>query len=189
MKNTSENAFWSEFASEASALAQMMIVNNLREVFQRIEAMLYKYGFEYCFELTEDEHDAVLVLTPEGDHEQARAIDKLIEAKPDIPGWRIYGRRQQKPLADVFTFIAHIYGLNVRDATFDILKTAHGREVTMWSDAIKSLSDEEARGLVATFLEHAIGEDIVMSNVGRIDGRFGRKGALSSTALVEQFKE
>lgn len=184
MKNTHENAFWREFADDAPVLAQMVNANNLREAFKRIEAMLHRYGFEFCFELTEEGRDAVLVLTPEGDQKQARAIDKLIEVNPGIAGWRIYGRRKQKTLEDVYAFVAHIYGLNVSDATFDILETARGREVIMWSDALSGLSDDEARGLVATFLDHAVGEDVAMSNVDRVDGRFGRNGALSAAAMV-----
>lgn len=175
--------FWHAFGVEAVSLATRIAAGNLREAFQRVETLLKKHGFDFCFDLTQEGCDAVLVLTPEGDPEQARGIDRLVQARPELAGWRVYGRRQRKPLHDAFAFVWHVYGLDVRDATFDLRETPRGYEVTMHSKAVEGLTAREAEGLAATFLDHAVGESVVMA---RIAGLFTRDGAgdLSPVALV-----
>jgi hypothetical protein len=183
MKDSAARDFWHAFGTEAATLARTIAAGNMREAFQRIESLLREHGFDFCFELTEEGGEAVLVLTPEGDHEQAGRIDRLLEATRGVPGWRIYGRRQRKPLKDAFAFVRTIYGLDVSDATFDIRDTPKGYEVTMRSKAVKGLTGSEARGLVATFLDHAVGEDVVMERVAVLHADDGL-GHLSPASLV-----
>lgn len=183
MTKDSAAAFWRAFEAEAAALAATIAAGNLRDAFQRVESLLNENGFDFSFELTEGDDEAVLVLTPEGDQEQARRIDQLIHARPAIPRWRFYSRRQRKPLADAIAFVRRIYDRDVSDATFDLRDTASGYEVTMHSKAVEGLKAEEAHGLVATFLDHALGEDVVMARVASLAARPGR-GRLSPASLV-----
>ncbi len=183
MKGNPARDFWQAFGDEAAALATRIAAGNLREAFQRVESLLHEHGFDFCFELTEEGREAVLVLTPEGDQERARRIDHLVKARPEIPGWRVYGRRQRKPLEDAFAFVRHVYSLDVSDATFDLRETPKGYEVTMRSKAMEGLTGEEAQGLVSTFLDHAVGEDVVMARVAGLAAHDGR-GHLSPAALV-----
>jgi len=179
-----KHKFWQAFVAQANSLARSVTGRDFANAFQRIESLLQKYGFDFCFELTEEGGDAVLVLTPEGDRAEASRIDDLLKARPEITGWRFYGRRQRKPLEDAFVFVRHVYDLDVSDATFDLRATERGQEVTMYSDAIEGLAQEAAEGLIATFLDHAVGEDIVMKKVARLIPGSGR-GQLSPPELVE----
>jgi len=86
-------------------------------------------------------------------------------------------------LKDAFAFVRHVYNLDVSDATFDIRETPRGYEVTMRSKAVKGLTDEESRGLVSTFLDHAVGEDVVMGRVAVLAAEDGH-GSLSPAALI-----
>ncbi len=175
--------FWAAFRAEADELARKIAAGDLRGPFQRVESLLDEHGLQFCFDLTEEGHDAVLVLTPEGDHEQARLVDDLLGAMPPIAGWRVYGRRQRKPLKDAFTFVRHVYGRDVSDATFSLQEADAGVVVTMHSAAMGGLSDEEVAGLVATFLDHALGEDVVMDRVSGVAAGDG-SGHLSAQDLI-----
>jgi len=177
------NDFWRAFCVEADTLTAMIVAGHLRGAFQRVESLLQEHGFDYCFELTHEGCETVLVLTPEGDHEQAQCIDHLVEAKPELSGWRVYGRRQRKTLEDAFAFVRHIYNLDVSDATFDLRETPEGYKITMYSKAMRGLTAQEAYGLVATFLDHAVGENVVMARVIGFSAQEG-VGRLSAAALV-----
>jgi len=146
MKDNAAHGFWQAFVAEAGALASRVATGNLRNAFQRVESLLQDHGFDFCFELTKEGGHAVLVLTPECDEERARRIDELIQVSPEIPGWRVYGRRQRKLLEDAFAFVRHIYGLDVTDSSFDLRETPRGYEVTMRSKAVQGLTAEEAQG-------------------------------------------
>jgi hypothetical protein len=183
MKVNAARDFWQAFGAEEAALADRITAGNLRQAFERVESLMQEHGFDFSFELTEEDGKAVLVLTPEGDQEQARRIDQLLQASPGITGWRLYGRRQRKPLKDAFAFVRNIYGVDISHATFDIQETPKGYEVTMHSKAVKGLPVAEAEGLVATFLDHAVGEEVVMARVRRLAAHDGL-GHLSPAALV-----
>lgn len=180
---SSSHDFWSAFRVGADELARQIATGDLRGAFQRMESLLDEHGLQFCFELTEEGSDAVLVLTPEGDQEQAQLIDDLVGAMPPIAGWRVYGRRQRKPLRDAFTFVRHVYGRDVSDATFSLRETPEGVVVTMHSAAMSGLAEEEVEGLIATFLDHALGEDVVMDRVNGLAAGGGR-GHLSPEELV-----
>lgn len=183
MESTVARDFWRVFDAEASDLATKIAAGDLRGAFSRVESLLDAHGLGFCFELTQEGRDAVLVLTPEGDEDQARQIDAFVQLSPGIAGWRVYSRRQRKPLNDVYAFVRHIYDLDVTDATFDLRESPQGDVVTMHSKAVQGLTEEQAQGLVATFLDHAVGEGVVMASVGGMSATDGL-GELSAEALV-----
>lgn len=160
--------FWEAFLRVSDDLGSRLRAEDLRGVFQEVEKMLNESGHRFAFELTEEEGLAVLVLTPEGDPLAASEIDRLMESRPNIPGWRVYGRRQRKELEDALTFVRHIYGVDISDARFKVEPLADGYSVTMSTSVTQDFSNEESSGLVANFLDHALGEEVVMSLVRRI---------------------
>jgi hypothetical protein len=165
-------------------MASKIATGDLGGSFQRVEAMLREHDFDFCFELTEEGQNAVLVLTPEGDLEQARRIDNLLEARPRIDGWLFYGRRQRKPWSDALVFVRHIYGADLSDATFEVKETSQSFEVVMWSKAVSGLTDDEARGLVSTLLDHAVGEEVVMARVAGVVAYAEGTGCMAPSALI-----
>lgn len=181
--------FWQSFEADSVNLAEKIYGGKLRDAFEGVEAMLDKSGFAFSFELTLEEGDAVLILTPEGDKNEAARIDCFAESRPHIKGWRIYTRRQRKSLHDAFAFVRHIYGLDIHDATFDLESGARGFKVKMYSGALTSLTVDEIRGLVETFLDHAVGEAVVMAQVFEASGQSAGNGHLAPAELIEKLTQ
>lgn len=184
MTNGAEGNFWEAFSTMSGELGQDVASGKLREAFQRVDALLQGLDLDFCFELTREGDTAVLVLTPEGDPQKGSMIDALVAAKPEIPGWRVYRRRQRKPLKDALAFVRRIYGLDLSDATFDLRGSPGRYEVVMHSKVAEGLAPDEAYGLVATFLDHAIGEEVVMARVSRMEASQSAGGHFSAEELV-----
>ncbi len=180
----SARKFWEAFQAVAESLATRLLAGNQREVFDRVEGLLGAHGFDFAFEMTHEDGYAVLVLTPEGDPERAQEIDTLLSVRPSIRKWRFYGRRQRKPLEDAFVFVRHVAGVDVSDASFDVRDTPRGYEVVMHSKGLAGLTLEETSGVVATFLDHAAGEDAVMAHVAEISGQDEGRGKHTASSLV-----
>lgn len=186
MSSRMEQDFWLLFSVSAEELAKEISKNNLRAAFDRVEVMLRQHGFDFAFELTKEGNDSVLVLTPEGDQREAQLIDELIKAMPKIPGWRVYPRRQRKPLSDAFAFVRNIYGVDISEATFDLRKSSARYEVVMSSSSLADLEPDEVKGLIGTFLDHAIGEDAAMTLIVGVSGQSSGRLHFSPANLVEK---
>jgi hypothetical protein len=185
MISDAAKCFWQEFDASSEVLAKKVIGGH-REAFQHIETLLQKNGFDFCFELTCEGPDAVLALTPEGNVGVAQRIENLVQEKHDIRGWRVYSYRQRKPLPDALTFVRHIYGIDVADASFDLQVNFGFYRITMYCGDLNKLATGEIYGLVETFLDHAIGEELVMSQVREVSGRAAGRGHLSVSELVQK---
>jgi hypothetical protein len=168
MSDHHADEFWIEFLEFATTMREHIRARRMRAAFDMVDAILLVHGYEFAFELTEEETLAVLVLTPEGDVEQAQSIDRLLACRPDVPGWKFYGRRQRKEFKDALTFVRHIHGCDASDVMFYASESGSGYEVTVITQAMEGLSDGAAYGLAATLLDHALGEDVVMSQVSAI---------------------
>jgi hypothetical protein len=185
VRSETADQFWLEFKSEAPALAARLRRGELRAAFDRVEQLLEQHGFNFSFDITESEaNEPVLIVTPERDQNEARRVDAFMAGRPEIKGWRFYGRRQRKPLEDAFVFVRHVHGIDVGDATFDLRNGLNGAEVTMHSAAFRDLSPEEARAATETFLDHAIGEALAMAHVKKVDTYAESGGMLSAAELV-----
>lgn len=178
-------SFWLRFKPDAGLLHEALLQNQTRDVFRRIEQILQECGHDYCFDVTSDNRTAILIFSPEGDAATAQDIDKLLKAGPPIPGWLFFGRRQKKPLNDALAIIRNMYGVDLQDATFDLTDSQSELVVTMFSPQVEKLTPNGAKGLVATFLDHAIGEDFSMRHVSRMEARAKGVGPLRAAAFVD----
>jgi hypothetical protein len=183
------SGFWELFAENAEAIRNRLAEGKTRVAFNEVEALLTKFGLEFSFDLTMIGNRAVLILTPEGDWDLAKEIDELIREAREIPNWEVYGRRQKKELSDVFEILKGIYGEDAQDALFSVRRLNGKYEVIMHTQAVKGYTEAEANGFVATFLDHAVGEEIVMSKVGRMaaSSDFPSEGSYSSEEVVSLF--
>jgi hypothetical protein len=181
MSGKNEAAFWRAFRAEAALLAQLTASGQMRRVFDRVETLLQEHGLDFCFDLTQDGEAAMLILTPEGDREQAKRIDDLLEKRPDIAGWRFFGRRQRKTIDDAFVFVRRIWGCDISDATFDVEPSG---EVTLYSKGLQGFDTDTTDGVIATFLDHALGESVAMSRVTGVTGATEGIGRYSAEAMV-----
>jgi len=178
--------FWRTFEEKAGHIRKLILSGKHREAFNMVEHLLADHGYDFSFDLTEQDGLTVMILSPEGDRSEAARIDSLIASKPPMPKWIVYGRRQRKPLEDVYAIIRHIYDLDVEDAKFVTEDAPGGLNIMMYSKAFVGLNDEESKGLVATCLDHALGEDFVMSQIGGMRGSpAGNSSGMSARELID----
>jgi hypothetical protein len=168
MNDHDAGQFWVEFLGLSATVREHIHARRMRAAFDMVEAVLQAHGYDFAFELTEEKTLSVLVLTPEGDREQAQRIDELLAHRSDVPGWTFYGRRQRKEFKDALTFVRHIHGCDASDVMFHSSESGSGHEITVITQAMEGLSDDAAYGLAATLLDHALGESVVMSQVSAI---------------------
>ena len=155
--------FWEDFASNAHQWSDSLRLGQTRGVFQDINTLLEQHGFSFSFDLTSDECDGILAFTPEGDAEVAEQIDNLVAFAPDLPGWKVYGRRQRKALDDVYAIIRRLFLVDVANSKFQLARRTTQPDVVMFASTATKLTDEEQAALVSTFLDHAMGEELVMT--------------------------
>lgn len=187
MKGRQQSGFWARFAPLADQLRRQLLNGQLDSVFTRVEDLLAASGHGFAFELTTSGNSGVLVLTPEGDAALAREIDSLVDGV-SIPGWYIYGRRQRKELEDALVFVKNIYGLDVGNSRFRLVQNGDKFDLIMFAQGVEGLSREECAGLAATFLDHALGEEVAMSKIGsvtiRARGASDPDGSLTGAQMV-----
>jgi hypothetical protein len=160
MKN---HEFWTAFSNEARRLASKFLSGEEQEVFAIVETMLERHGFGYCFDITADDQTCCLVLSPEGDAGAAKAIDSLVSSAPPIPGWKVFGRRQRKHIADVRAILKQLYLVDVLQCRFRCSTKDKPYKTEIFIPSSSDLSPDEQRGFANTLLWHAIGEEQVMN--------------------------
>lgn len=176
--------FWKEFASNSVLNAERIVQRDMTGAFKSIEGMLARHGFDLCFDLTWERDCAALILTPESSKQLALVVDSLLDCRPPIAGWVFYGRRQRKRFGDVVAFIRNIYGVNIELCTFDLSGESPGFRATMFCDDLNELEPDEVGGLVATTIEHLLGECVSMNRIASSSGRAGA-GSLTPRQFVE----
>jgi hypothetical protein len=154
--------FWLTFASEACRLASQFRAGESREVFEVVETMLTRYGFNYCFDITATDETCLLILSPEGDSATATRIDALIALAPQLRDWQVVGRRQKKPINDVRAIVKNLYLIDLFQCRFRVSSYKINRNIEIFVPTSTDLTPAEQEGLAATFLWHALGEAQVM---------------------------
>ena len=160
----SAELFWKRFRAVSQRLHQLVLADRMDEVFTEIESILAEAGFDFAFDVTELDGTSALILTPEGDEPVAAEIDRLLASARETPNWVFFGRRQKKAPEDAIVITESIYELELGDAKLTLDRSSTPPLVTLYTSAQPELDDEEeATGLVMTLLDHALGEDYVMS--------------------------
>ncbi len=158
--------FWISFANESEWLYEQVFHDKLLDAYDKICELLESANCPFVCEVTCNDQEAILIFTPESDPEIAKEIDEFVNSAPVIPNWRLYTRRQRKPVDDVFEILKEIYGLDASDATFSAVKKGSKIDVVMHTEVASEMTTTEANGFVEMFLEHALGEQTSMSIVG-----------------------
>lgn len=154
--------FWNAFDGQSGRLAAMFHSGCQQQVFSVVEEMLEQHGMDYCFDITADKHMCCLVFSPEGDDQAARDIDTIVASAPSIPGWRFYGRRQQKCVADVRFIMKHLFSIDVLQCRFHYSPERLNGRIVMFIPSSTDITPDEQRGFANTLLWHALGERTVM---------------------------
>ncbi|QOV91880.1 hypothetical protein IPV69_11215 [Humisphaera borealis] len=158
--------FWNAIQSVQEELRTNIMAGNVVPAYTWVGQALQRSRIDIVHEVTSDDTDAILVFTPESDPKVAREIDMLLAAAPRMNGWKIFGRRQRQEVEDALRMTEEVYDVDLRDARFIVtsLQTG-GLEITMFTAAAREFESAAAAGLATFFLEHAIGEMLLMQTV------------------------
>jgi hypothetical protein len=185
---TDSAIFWGQFACNARSWANEVLSGGQRAIFEKIDRLLHASGFDFCFDLTRDEDICLLIFSPEGDRAEALKIDEFLGVAPEIIGWRFLGRRQKKELNDASAIVRELYFVDPIKLRYRIEKCEEVLSVYMIVPLNADLTPEEARGMVNTFLWHAVGEERVLKMGIRGEVLYQRdpvKPTISAAELVE----
>jgi hypothetical protein len=160
--------FWEQFNSEKDTLRSQIFEGSVRAAYDRIGALLALAHYPHVHEITSDDNSAILIFTPESDPSVAEIVDWFVKAAPTamLSGWKVFNRRQRKPLKDAFLLLEHVYEVDATDAVFSIEPTLNKFDIVMYTASAVILGEPEKEGFVSFFLEHALGEEIAMGLIG-----------------------
>jgi hypothetical protein len=161
--------FWTRFVSEIAPLGQHLIQNHTA-IFESVESALAEAGVDFAFDITAFEDDSGLIFTPEGDEEVAGAIDVFLAERPEVPGWRIFGRRQPKAWHDALVLVGQIAEADLSDARFAVWRAGAGLAVDVVAAELAQFEEDSAKSIAMLLLHHALGEAFVMNSVQELSG-------------------
>ena len=161
--------FWTRFVSEIAPLGQHLIQNHTA-IFESVESALAEAGVDFVFDITAFEDGSGLIFTPEGDEEVAGAIDVFLSERPEVPGWRIFGRRQPKAWHDALVLVGQIAEADLSDARFAVWRAGAGLAVDVVAAELAQFEEDSAKSIAMLLLHHALGEAFVMNSVQELSG-------------------
>ena len=168
--NPASIRFWRLFREQVAPLG-VRFEAGPRRVFDAVEQALAESGLDFAFDVTATEEGLLLLFSPEGDEEVAREIDALVGATPELPGWKVLGRRQPKPWQDALALVGEIAEASLADARFAVARGSEGLRVEVVAEALADFEDDSANRLAMLLLHHMLGEEYVMSAVRQMEGR------------------
>ena len=180
--------FWQSFRCVADELNNAIMRGEARFVFDNVNSQLQCNGIHFAFDISSDHLGGLLIFSPEGNFEVARAIDAFVEGRRMIGPWRIFTRRQRKHLSDAAAIVRNLYFIDVSDAKFSIGHYGQSNRVTMHQPETSQMTTDERQAMVFTYLCHALGEEVVMKK--HIKSEFSillTDHPLTATELVNRF--
>jgi hypothetical protein len=163
MTNTA--AFWATFKVRSKPLAELVHSDDTYSAYCQIGELLDASNVPYLFEVTSDSNDAILIFTPESDRDVAAEIDAFVSEAPSMNGWKIFARRQQCHVDDALARLEQVYDIDIQDMTLAVHGNRHSLSIVMYTNVADILGEPERNGFVTLFLEHALGEQLVMDHV------------------------
>jgi len=161
--------FWTRFVAEIAPLGQHLIQNHTA-IFESVESALAEAGVDFVFDITAFDDGSGLIFTPEGDAEVAQAIDVFLAERPEVPGWRIFGRRQPKAWHDALLLVGQIVEADLSDARFAVWRAGSGRAVDVVAAELAQFEESSAKSIAMLLLHHALGEAFVMNSFQELSG-------------------
>lgn len=169
MPKRAPKRFWAEFEKVAESVSALLGDEPARAV-ETVDELLKESGFDIAFDLTEEGSSSVLVFSPEDATAEAEIIDELVDVAPEIPGWKIYGRRQKKPIEDAVAITREIFGIDLAESRLHVIPGATGLKVILFSTSLNGMDPETSNRAVLTLLNHAAGEQTVMDLIEEVAG-------------------
>jgi hypothetical protein len=162
--------FWRNFQESCTIMRRKFLHNEMEEVFEYIESILAKYGYDFAFELTVDnQNDIVLSFSPEGIEEVSKEINQLVDEKPFLLGWKINKYIQPKPIEDAFVILNNMADVNLQGICFLVFYSSKNSiSLKVISKVLNGYDDEDVQAVVSTLLWHILGEEFCMKTISEI---------------------
>lgn len=166
----------------------MEIMAGRREgkVTELLDEALAAHGLNLTYEITEGMTGGELTFTPQGDPKVAAFIDSFVEQAPKLDTWVIYGRVQPKSLDGAIAFVEAVHGVDLSGLHFKVKEVEGVYHLLFLSDVLMGLEEDKRYQVAATFLDHALGEDVAMEFVGSVDFKPARDGGIAPALVINQ---
>lgn len=184
--------FWQWFADHHLEILEIMGGRRDGKVTDLIDEALARHGLSITYEVTEGLYGGEITFTPCGDPVAAAFIDRFVAEAPTFDTWVIYSRRQRKSLQSALAFVKAVHGIDIQDAHFQVRFREGVYHLRFMHDGLLALGEDVRYAVVATFLDHALGEAVAMNFIGGIDFQPGGEGiemALMINQLISETGE
>lgn len=161
--------FWQWFADKNSEILEIMGGRREGKVTEMIDSALSANGLSITYEVTEGLYGGELTFTPCGDPAAAAFIDRFVAGAPTFDTWVIYSRVQRKSLKAALAFVKAVHGIDLEGTHLQVRSAGGVYHLRFMHSALAQLDEEQRFAVVATFLDHALGEAVAMNCIGGID--------------------
>jgi hypothetical protein len=161
-KSITPEEFWAWFLTESENIKKLKpesIQNS--ELTRKLQAVLQ--GLAFGMALAEE--PAAFEVSADGVSALVPVVQRLVDAAPQIPGWRIFAFRQPTPGMELQISGTRVSAETVywsEDCSFD-----GGIDITVFLPLL-GLRDKECFQITALILDHTIGEYAAMTKIRKI---------------------
>lgn len=181
--------FWGWFAERNVELLEIISGKREGRVTQMIDRALAENGLNLSYDVTEGVFGGELTFTPEGDPSVAEFIDGFVASAPSFDAWVIFPRRQRKSLAAAHAFVEVLHGIDLHDLHFKVVELEGRYHLCFLHDGLLALDEEHRYAVAGTFLDHALGEEILMRTIGQLEFRPSGPGIEMSLLINSIIRE
>ncbi len=178
--------FWTWFSANHEQILEIMGGRRPGKVTEMLDRALEANHLNLTYVVTEGLTGAELTFTPEGDPQVAAFIDKLVEAAPKLETWVIRGRIRRKSIKAAIAFVEAVHGIDLANLHFKVRHLDGKYHLLFLSDVLMALDEEKRFAVAATFLDHALGEEIAMEYVGSAEFSANVAGGIEMGLVINQ---
>jgi hypothetical protein len=161
-----EAKFWDWFAANSERLANFEA--DQERIFDELAAELEKVHEGLTFEFGPEEPDGrEFVVSADGIRERFPAVIRLVEAAPDLPGWKIIAFRQPKSMDYSLEYGG--YELSPDDIWFAAEPDGDRVGLNLYIKGLSRANERVATGAAFFLLDGALGEYDVETKIGFIE--------------------
>jgi hypothetical protein len=180
------DGFWKWFEAHHEEILEIMGGRRDGKVTDMVDKALEQHRLNLTYDITEGVKGAELTFTPMGDANVAAFIDALLAKAPKLDTWVMHGRTQRKSLTAALAFIQAVYAIDLADLHFKVKQTDEKYHLLFLSDPLAALPEEKRFEVAASFLDHALGEDLAMEIIGSVDFKPARPGGIEMGLVINQ---
>lgn len=178
--------FWRWFEGNHERVLEIMAGRRDGKVTDLLDEALTQHGLNLTYQITEGVTGGELTFTPQGDPKVAAFIDTFVEKAPKLDTWVVHGRVQRKSLDAAIAFVKAVHDVDLEQLHFKVKEVDGVYHLLFLSDVLMKLDEDKRYQVAATFLDHALGEDVAMEYVGSVDFKPSRDGGIAMALVINQ---